>query len=459
MFAANVKSPLTFLVAIIIAVGVFIWISEDQIIPESSSSKHSFNIKSWQTHNGAKVVFVQANELPMLDVQVVFDAGSARDGNLPGLASFTHQMLDRGAGEWSTDQIAERTDSIGASIGGSVARDMAVLSLRALTDEAIQEKALATLQAIIQKPLFPKEELQRERKQLMISLENEQQSPSAIANKLFYKNLYGQHPYASPVAGDMESVTKLERDSLARFYKQYYVASNAVISMVGAIDEARAKDIAEQLMSGLDKGNKAEKIDAVPELQKAVAANHQHPSTQTHVMLGQPGMKRGDKDYFALYVGNHILGGSGFSSRIVDEVREKRGLAYSSYSYFIPMRARGPFLLGLQTKNTQAKEALQVLRETLDTFIKNGPTDDELDHAIKNITGGFPLRIDSNRDIVGYLAMLGFYDLPLDYLQTFNHNVQNVTSEQIMQAFQSRIHADNMITVMVGDVSTTKNTK
>lgn len=458
MIATNVKSPLTFLLAIILAGGLFVWFSEKQIVPVPSSAQ-SFNIKSWQTSNGAKVVFVQARELPMLDVQVVFDAGSARDGKLAGLASFTHHMLDKGAGDWSTDQLAERSDSIGANIGGSAARDMAVLSLRCLTDAAIQKKALDTLQAIIQQPRFPENELERERKQLMIGLQNEQQSPSDIASKLFYKSLYGQHAYATPVSGDMQSAKRLKRDDLAKFYKQYYVASNAVIAMVGDIDEARAKQIAEQLTSGLAKGEKAKGVAAVPELAKAVAINHQHPSTQTHILVGQPGLVRGDKDYFALYVGNHILGGSGFSSRIVEQIREKRGLAYSSYSYFVPMRDKGPFLMGLQTKNTQAQEALQLLRETLGEFIKNGPTDDELDHAINNITGGFPLRIDSNKDIVSYLAMLGFYNLPLDYLQTFNHQVSNVTREQIMQAFQSRIHPDRMITVMVGDVSKANSKK
>lgn len=456
MFAAKVKSPFIILLAIILVGGIIVWLSEERIVLEPTS-EHSFNIKSWQTSKGTKVVFVQADELPMLDVRVIFDAGSARDGKLPGLASFTHHMLDQGAGDWTTDQIAERTDSIGASIGGSAARDMAVLSLRCLTDEAIQKKALATLQAIIQKPRFPEKELERGRKQLMIGLQNEQQSPGDIADKLFYKNLYGKHTYATPVSGDMQSAKQLNRDALIKFYKQHYVASNAVIAMVGAVDETRAKEIAEQLTFGLPKGRKAEKIASVANLQKAVAVNHQHPSTQTHVMVGQPGMMRGDKDYFALYVGNHILGGSGFSSRIVGEVREKRGLAYSSYSYFIPMRDKGPFLMGLQTKNTQAQEALKVLHETLDIFIKNGPTEDELEHAIKNITGGFPLRIDSNKDIVGYLAMLGFYDLPLDYLKTFNQNVKNVTRAQIMQAFQSRIHPDRMITVMVGDVSKANN--
>ncbi len=451
MFTANVKSPFTLLLTIILIGGLFVWLSEENVTVEPNSD-YQINIRSWHTSKGSKVVFVQASELPMLDVHVVFDAGSARDGDLPGLASFTNHMLDKGAGEWTTDQIAERFDSIGASIGSSSERDMAVLSLRCLTEEAIQNKALATLQAILQQPRFPAQDIERERKQLLIGLQNQQQSPAEIVEKLFYEKLYGQHPYASPVSGTMDSAKKLSREAMLQFYKQYYVASNAVIAMVGDIDEARAKQIAEQLTAGLAIGEKAKRVAAVPDLSKAVTVTHQHPSTQTHIMMGQPGMKRGDKDYFALYVGNHILGGSGFSSRIVEEIREKRGLAYSSYSYFIPMRDKGPFLLGLQTQNTQAEEALKVLRETLEKFIKEGPTDDELDHAINNITGGFPLRVDSNKDIVGYLAMLGFYNLPLDYLQTFNKHVRQVTREKIMQAFRSRIQPDRMVTVMVGNL-------
>ena len=176
MIKANVKSPFTVLLAIIIAGGLYVWLSEENISVKPDV-EHKLNIKSWQTSKGSKVVFVQATELPMLDVQVVFDAGSARDAELPGLASFTSQMLDKGAAEWTTDQIAERFDSIGANMGNSSERDMAVVSLRCLTDKAIQEKALATLQAILQQPRFPEQEIERERKQLLIGLQNQQQSP------------------------------------------------------------------------------------------------------------------------------------------------------------------------------------------------------------------------------------------------------------------------------------------
>jgi zinc protease len=175
-----------------------------------------------------------------------------------------------------------------------------------------------------------------------------------------------------------------------------------------------------------------------------------YPTTQTHVLIGQPGISRDDPDYFPLYVGNHVLGGSGLVSRISEEIREKRGLSYSAYSYFTPMRQRGPFTIGLQTRNDQVEQALQVARDTLQKFIEEGPTARELEESKQNITGGFPLRLSSNKKIVGMLAMIGFYQLPIDYLDTFTTRVEAVTLEDIRDAFSRRIQPGNMVTVLVG---------
>jgi zinc protease len=161
-------------------------------------------------------------------------------------------------------------------------------------------------------------------------------------------------------------------------------------------------------------------------------------------------MARGDEDYFDLYVGNHILGGNGLVSRLSQEVRENRGLSYSTYSYFLPMRKQGPFILGLQTKNETAQEALKVLKDELRKFVNQGPTAEELEASKKNITGGFPLRISSNSKIAGYIAMIGFYGLPLDYLDQFNAKIEAVTLDSIKTAFQRRVNPDKMATVLVG---------
>src|SRR6185436_115924 len=153
-------------------------------------------------------------------------------------------------------------------------------------------------------------------------------------------------------------------------------------------------------------------------------------STQAHIVIGEPGIRRDDPDYFPIFVGNYILGGGGFQSRITDEVRSKRGLAYSAYSYFSPMLRQGPFMVGMQTKADQAKDALEVARKVLADYVTNGPTPKELAAAKKNLIGGFPMRIDSNRKIHEYLSVIGYYRLPLTYLDDFTSNVEHVTVAQ-----------------------------
>jgi zinc protease len=407
-------------------------------------------IQHWQTTNGARVYFVAAPELPMVDIKVVFDAGAARDGKLSGTALLTNAMLKEGTEGLDTDQIASSFADVGAQFGASAERDMAVVNLRSLTDEQILTSALTTFTKVLTLPTFPEDSFERLQKQVLIGLRAEKQSPAALASRAFYKNLFGDHPYSTMPSGTEETVSQITLDDLTQFYQQYYVAHNAVVVMVGALDIDKAKIIAEQLVSKLDGGEKAEAINPVASLEQPDIKKIAHPSTQTHILMGQPGINRADPDYFVLYVGNHILGGSGLVSILSNEIREKRGLSYSTYSYFRPMRQLGPYQFGLQTRNDQAEEALDVLQNTLKTYIADGPSKDELKAAKQNITGGFALRVDSNSKIADYLAMIGFYGLPLNYLDTFKEQVNAVTVEEIKEAYARRIQADNMLTVMVG---------
>ena len=423
------------------------------------NADNAFKIQTWKTDNGAKVLYVHAPQLPMVDVRIVFDAGSARDGAQPGLARLTNTMLSKGAGDWDTDALAERFDNIGALFSTSAMRDNASLSLRSLNDKALLGVAIETMQAVLTQPRFDEKERARISKQTLIALKAQLQSPAAIADKAFYRALYGEHPYASPSLGTEASIKALTKKDLENFYQRYYVASNALVAIVGDVDRKQAQQLANDLLGQLPKGKPAPALPAVVPLDKAQTIKKSHPSTQTHVLVGQPGLRRGDPDYFSLYVGNHILGGSGFGSRIMEEIREKRGLAYSSYSYFLPMRQPGPFQMGLQTSNGQRDEALTLLNEVLRRFIKDGPTEEEMQHAIKNITGGFPLRIDSNKDIISYIVMIGFYDLPLNYLEKFNVNIEAVSAAKIQDAFSRRIHPEKMVTVLVGGDAPQKHEK
>ncbi len=408
------------------------------------------DIEHWRTTNGVRVYFVPAPELPIVDIRIIFNAGAARDEGNPGQAILTNGLLAEGAGGLSADQLAEQFESIGARFGNSTQRDMAILSLRTLAEKKVFDSAVGTLTTILTQPDFPKTAFERERRRLLTTLKRNKQSPGKLADEAFFNAVYAKHPYHNQPTGTEAGINGLNTAKLKAFYDKYYVGRNAVLAIVGDLSRANAGKLAETLMGKLPEGEPAGNLPPVEALAEGKEIRINHPSAQTHILVGQPGMKRGDPDYFALYVGNHILGGSGLVARLSNEIREKRGLAYSSYSYFVPMQQNGPYTIGLQTKNESADEALKVLRETIGAFIKEGPTAEELDASKKNITGGFPLRISSNKKIIDYIGMIGFYQLPMDYLDTFNERVQAVTLEDIKKAFQKRIHLDKMITVMVG---------
>jgi zinc protease len=408
------------------------------------------DIKTWDTDKGAKVMFVAAPELPMVDVRVAFDAGSARDGAKWGLALLTNGLMPEGAGGLTEDEVRERFDDVGAQFGGDVQRDMAWFGLRSLVDSESLDPALDIFAKILTQPDVPAPAFERERKRLLVGLKQRQQDPSALAEDAFYANVFKGHPYASPKEGEEKTLAALKRDDLTAFYYQHYTARNAVIAIVGDLDEKQAKSLAEKLVERLPAGSKVAPLPAVEPIAAPIEVKIDHPSSQTHIRLGLVGVARPDPDFFPLYVGNHSLGGSGLVSRLFEEIREKRGLSYSVYSYLMPMRAKGPFLAGLETRNEQAQEALTLLRDSLKKYAEEGPTSEEHSASVKNITGGFPLRVDSNSEILEYLTVIGFYGLPLDYLDTFISKVEAVTLEQIKAAFKRRLPMDNLVTIIVG---------
>jgi zinc protease len=414
------------------------------------SAQASPNIETWKTSKGTEVYYVHAPELAMVDMEIVFDAGGSRNGDLPGLAGLTNGLLSQGAAGLNADEISNGFESLGAIYGSNSGYDSASVSLRSLTDETLLTKAIENLKWVVSKPDFPKEALERRRSRSLIGLKAKQQSPGALARDTFMSAVYQSHPYASPNDGTEKSITAIKRKDISAFYKKYYVASNAIVAIVGAVDRKQAEQIAEEITSELEQGEKAKPLEEVKALDKADSIFIEHPSAQTHILVGQPGLKRGDPDYFPLYVGNHVLGGGGMVSRLFAEIREKRGLSYSAYSYFSPMRFKGPFLAGLQTRSDQVDEALSVLMENINAYIETGPTEDELIASKKNITGGYALRVDSNSKILGYVVVIAYYKLPLNYLDTFNAKVEEVTIEQIKDAFKRRVTPDKLITVMVG---------
>jgi zinc protease len=406
-------------------------------------------INHWQTSTGAQVYFVENHDLPIIDMAVNFPAGSARDTKTTsGIAGVTRYLMTLGADGMSEEDITNAFADIGAKLGGELDVDRAAFKLRTLTSESA--KALEMFNKILHKPDFPQAILEREKTRIVAGLKEAATQPESISNKAFMQALYPNHPYGLDESGEIETINAMKRDDLIAFYSTYYTAKSAVIALIGDMTEAQAKAIAEDAAKGLPQGAAVPKIAEVTYPSAASIQRIAHPASQAHILLGYPGIKRGDPDYFALYLGNYVLGGGGFVSRLTEEVREKRGLVYSVYSYFMPMAELGPFQIGLQTKKEQAEEATKVVNATVAKFIANGVTEKELKAAKDNIIGGFPMRIDSNAKILDYLNLIGFHNLPLTYLEDFNKQVAKVTTKQIKDAFQRRIKPQDFVSVTVG---------
>jgi len=409
------------------------------------------HIEHWQTARGTRVYFVRAPELPMVQARLVLDAGSARDpSDLPGLASLTAGMLLAGTGTHDEEELAREFERLGAELSASAGTDQASVELRSLTDPELLDPAIALAAAVVGQPSFDARILERERARLLVALAQEQQSPSSIARRTFYHALYGDHPYGHPGSGTPESVRAVRRADLVSFHARFYSARNAIVVLVGDVSTAHAHEIARRLTANLGAAPAPPPLPDAPPLGGASRKTIAFPSEQAHILIGQPALKRTDPDYLALYVANQILGG-GSVSRLVDAVRERAGLAYSVYSYLQPFRARGPWLIGLQTRASETARALSITMDTLRKFHEDGPTEEELVAAKRYLTGSFPLRIDSNREMAEFLAGMAFYGLPLDYLDTYVERINALTREQVHAAFRRHVRPGQLLTVVVGN--------
>jgi zinc protease len=436
----NLFKPIAFLLGLVITASV------QAILP----------IQHWTTAQGVRVYFVEAPTIPMLDVQVDFDAGNRFDKKeKAGVSDLANAMLGKGVlahdstAGLNESQIAEGFANLGALRGGGASDDRASITLRTLSSEPERTEALALLTKLIAFPSFPESVLSREKERLIQAIKEAETKPETIANKTYSSLIYGGHPYGFD--GTVASITAVSIADLKQFYANYYTRDRVVVSMVGAVSRAQAEKIAEQLTVNLKpKGITASPL---PTIVKPAAMDKrvEHPASQSHIFVGTTGIARGNPDYFALLVANYTLGGGGFVSRLYKEVRENRGLAYSVYSYFGIQSQEGPFTIGLQTKREETGNALNVVKDTLGKFVEAGPTSEETDAAKSNLVGGFSLRIDNNRKILDNVAAVGFYKLPIDYLDTWTSKIQSVTRDQAHAAFRKYVDPKQLVTVVVGN--------
>ena len=419
-------------------------------------------IEQWTQASGAQVYLVQSPGIPMVDVQIDFDAGSRRDpSDKAGLAGVTASMTGKGAlaGKSATEPaldenaLSEAWADLGASFGGGASTDRMSFSLRSLTYPDLLPKAVALAARQLGEPAFPQAVWQRERETLNASIKESNTRPATLAGRAFGAAVYGLHPYGYETT--QETLARISVADMQALYSRLIVPCRAKVTLVGAVNRAQADALVTQLLARLPSSapSACPALPAVADvapLSKPVERRIAFDSAQAHVLIGQPGFKRDDPDFFALTVGNYILGGGGFVSRLTEEVRQKRGLSYSVYSYFAPGLHAGAFTVGLQTRPDQADQAVKVSREVVAQFVAEGPTPAELQAAKDNLIGGFALRIDSNRKLLDNVANIAWNGLALDYLDTWTQRVEKITVADIRAAFARKLQPASMVTVVVG---------
>ncbi|PJI96358.1 zinc protease [Acidovorax sp. 69] len=415
-------------------------------------------IQHWTEASGAKVYLVESPVIPMVDVQIDFDAGSRRDPVAQsGLASAVAAMASKGVkavgAEPALDEnaLGEAWADLGASFEAAADNDALHYSLRSLTDAPLLDRAARLAARQIAEPSVNDEVWQRDRARWSASIKESNTRPATVANHAFAAAVYGSHPYG--VRTTEATLARIGVADMQAFHAQTIAACRAKVSIVGAVTRAQAQTLVATLLSRLPATSGCAPLPPVGEIAALTAPAEQNipfASAQAHVLIGQPGFQRRDPDFVALLVGNHILGGGGFVSRLTNEVREKRGLSYSVYSYFASGLHAGAFTVGLQTRPDQAAQAVTVSRDVIARFVADGPTEAELRAAKDNLIGGFALRIDSNKKLLGNVANIAWNELPLDYLDQWTKKVESLTVAEVRAAMARKLQPERMVTVVVG---------
>ena len=418
-------------------------------------------IQHWTQNSGAQVWLVESPNIPMVDVQVMFDAGARREPvQQAGLATAVSMMAGKGVkadGQQAAldeNALGEAWADLGASFDAGAGKDSFQYSLRSLTEPDLLQRSVDLASRQMAQPSWPADVWQRDRARWSSAIAESNTRPAVVAGRAYGDAVYSGHPYGTRATA--ETLQRIQIKDMQNFHRDMFQACRAKVIVVGAVDKTQANTLVTQLLSRLPQNDgkgcaQQAAVQEVPALPAAQDIRIPFESAQAQVLIGQPGIKRNDPDFLALLVGDHILGGGGLVSRLMEEVREKRGLTYGVSSSFSPGLHAGAFTVSLQTRPDQAEQARQVAQETLAKFVAEGPTEKELRDAKDNLIGSFALRIDSNRKLLANVANIAWNDLPLDYLDHWTDKIEALAAEDVRSAMQRVIQPDRMVTVVLGE--------
>lgn len=425
-------------------------------------------IQQFKTKAGVPVRFVQTTALPIVDIDLRFNAGSARDGSISstgfGIANMTATMLTQGSKRLDENEFTRAVETLGINLNSSAYKDMFIVSLRSLYDDKHLLPAVDLMTQMLSEPAFDDSILARNKARLLVGLQQQKQDPNSLASIAFSEALYGEHPYAHPSAGTLESIPTIEKQQLIDFKNRYLVAANASVAITGNLTLEQAKKLAEDITSKLPKGQPATEL---PEPKPLSQAKHIHipfPSTQTTVLMGQLGDKRAtdpqsQQKQTNFAVGNEVLAGGDFNARLMTEIRQNLGYTYGISGSMNPMLARGPYQISFSTRNDKARAAIDASLAVINDTLEKGITNTEMRLTTDNLKNSFPMGFASNAGINGLLGMMNFYQLPNSYLTDYVKRVDQVKLSEVNQTMQDTLKPDDFLIVTVGQEDPWKEKK
>ena len=415
-------------------------------------SAHALDIQRWRTAEGTTVLLVERHENPIVDISVQFPAaGSIADPQgKNGLADFAAGLLTTGTKKHDEENFNKRINDLAAQLESDNDRESSSLILRSLSRPATLRQAGELMQQALSQPRYDAEVFRRTRQQAELALRQNESQPGYIAMRESVKLDYPQHPYSAAAYTSVQSLQAVSLDDVKTFHRNQYAKEGAVVALVGDLNRRQADRLVGSLLKGLpEKAQTAAKVPPVNE-QAGRRADIPFASEQAQVVMSMPLISRNDPDYYALVAGNYILGGGGFDSRLMKTLRDEHGYVYGVSSNLMPQREKGRFVIQFATQKSQAPKALEAAESVLRRFIAEGPTEAELQQAKDNIIGSFPLRFDTNQKLLGYLGMIGLYDLPSDWMEQYPKKIEALTVDDVKKAWQRRVKPENLNTVVVG---------
>lgn len=402
--------------------------------------------------NGITLLYAEKTGLPIVTVVVAVKAGSVVEpAEKAGLANLTADLLNEGTKKRSSKEISDAIEFVGGSLGTSGGADYITVSLSVLKKDI--GLGFDLLSDIILNPAFSDDELRRRKTSIKNSIIQQKEEPGTIASKAFAEAVFGKHPYGRPVEGTEESLDRITRADVVSFHQEYYVPDSTIMTVVGDISKGELQSLLEKyFMNWQAKEVKEVSLPLPDSAEKPKVIKIQKSLTQANIILGHLGIRRDNPDYYAVSVMNYILGGGGFASRLMDNIRDNKGLAYDVHSSFPASKYGGSFQTELQTKNESANIAIKEILQEIERIRTEPVSDKELADAKSYLTGSFPLRIDSNRKIAGFLTAVEYYGLGLDYIDNYKKFIEAVTKDDILRVAKKYLHPDNYVLVVVGDM-------